>query len=285
MSTDLILQRLLTYQCQTILEQEHALKEIAQEIALMILSRTGFFRVAAFQGGTCLRILYGLDRFSEDLDFTLLEPNPQFNWQTYLEAMKEEFSAYGYLLDIKSRVDLEKNVKIAFLKAESAGALLTITDANTQKTKLKIKLEIDTNPPAGSSYETKYLDFPLAYSVNAQDFPSLFAGKCHALLCREYTKGRDWYDFSWYVARGAQINWSWLQSALEQSGPWQGKSPQVNAEWLIEALTNKIITLDWDAAKKDVARFLKPKELTQLELWSSEFFLSRVEKLAKSLRV
>ena len=94
MSVEMIQQKLLSYNSQTLLEEENALKEIAQEIALMSLSRTGFFRVAAFQGGTCLRILYGLERFSEDLDFVLDMPDKKFNWDIYIKGMTEEFKAY-----------------------------------------------------------------------------------------------------------------------------------------------------------------------------------------------
>src|ERR1700733_6581653 len=117
MSVEVIQQRLLSYQCQTVLDQENALKEIAQEIALMALSRAGFFKVAAFQGGTCLRILYGLERFSEDLDFVLEKPNKNFDWNTYIKNMREEFHAYGYSLDVLNKTKLDKVIRTAFLKA------------------------------------------------------------------------------------------------------------------------------------------------------------------------
>lgn len=280
MSIEIIQQKLLTYQCQTILDQENALKEIAQEIALMGLSRAGFFRVAAFQGGTCLRILYGLERFSEDLDFVLEMPNKNFNWDIYIKNMREEFNAYGYSLDVTNKIKLDKTIKTAFLKADSEGGILVIKDSRTNRSKLQIKLEIDTNPPAGSTYELKYLDFPLAYSVQSQDLPSLFASKNHALLCRDYIKGRDWYDFIWYVSRQIPINFSLLSHALEQAGPWQGQHISVTPAWLLQELINKINQIDWVIAKNDVARFLRPKELLTLDVWSKEFFLSRVDKLA-----
>ena len=279
MSVSIIQERLLSYQCQTILEQENALKEIVQEIALMALSRNDFFRMAAFQGGTCLRILYGLERFSEDLDFILTKPDKNFNWNQYFNNLQEEFNAYGFTLSIQDRTKLDKAVKIAFLKADSAGGLLVLNDIRTHKPILKIKLEIDANPPAGSQYELKYLDFPLPYSITAQDLPSLFAGKCHALLCRPYVKGRDWYDFLWYVSRQITINFTFLHNALIQSGPWQGSNDPFTAEWFLQELKTKISTMDWQAAKGDVARFLKARELSTLDLWSNEFFLSRVEKL------
>jgi predicted nucleotidyltransferase component of viral defense system len=283
MSVESIQQRLLSYQCQTILDQENALKEIAQEIALMALSRAGFFRIAAFHSGTCLRILYGLSRFSEDLDFVLNNPDKNFDWSHYTKSMSEEFSAYGYTLEVKSKATLEKAVKSAFLKADSAGGILILKENRTNRPKIQIKLEIDSNPPSGSTNELKYLDFPLPFSVNTQDLPSLFAGKSHALLCRQYIKGRDWYDFLWYVSKKTPINFTLLSNALEQTGPWQKKHIHVTPEWYLKELTIKIKHIDWDAAKKDVARFLKPRELATLNIWSEEFFLSRIEKLSDIL--
>jgi predicted nucleotidyltransferase component of viral defense system len=277
MSVEVIAQKLLSYQCQTVIEQENALKEIAQEIALMALSRSGFFQKAAFQGGTCLRILYGLERFSEDLDFALEEPDENFTWDNYVSGMHDEFELYGYALEVINRNKLDKVVKTAFLKAESLGGILVIKDLRTNRPKLQIKLEIDTNPPQGSSYELKYLDFPLPYGVKTQDLPSLFAGKIHALLCRSYTKGRDWYDFVWYVSRKTPVNFSLLKHAILQKSPWE--DVHVDAQWLFTKLEEKIKHTDWNEAKKDVARFLKPRELLTLDLWSNEFFLSRLDKL------
>lgn len=279
MSVDIIQQRLLNYNCQTVPEQEYALKEIAQEIALMALSRAGFFRVAAFQGGTCLRILYGLERFSEDLDFVLEKPDKNFDWDDYIKSMREEFSAYGYTLEVTNKTKLDKAVRTAFLKADSEGGILVLKDTRTNRPKLQIKLEIDTNPPEGSEYELKYLDFPLPYSVQTQDLPSLFASKSHALLCRDYTKGRDWYDFAWYISRQTSINFSLLNKAIEQAGPWKDQNISVTPDWFLQELKTKINSMDWDDAKKDVARFLRPRALASLDVWSKEFFISRVDKL------
>jgi predicted nucleotidyltransferase component of viral defense system len=277
MSVEVIQQKLLSYQCQTVIEQENALKEIAQEITLMALSRSGFFQKAAFQGGTCLRILYGLERFSEDLDFVLEKPDENFTWDNHVSGMHDEFKLYGYTLEVINKNKLGKVVKTAFLKAESLGGILVIKDMRTNRPKLQIKLEIDTNPPEGSSYELKYLDFPLPYGVKTQDLPSLFSGKIHALLCRPYTKGRDWYDFVWYVSRKINVNFSVLNHAISQKSPWE--DIHVDAQWLFEKLKEKIKHTDWSEAKKDVARFLKPRELLTLDLWSNDFFLSRLDKL------
>lgn len=286
MSVEIIQEKLLSYHCKTILEQENALKEIVQEIALMTLSRAGFFQVAAFQGGTCLRILYGLERFSEDLDFVLEKPDKDFSWNRYINNMQEEFSAYGFTLEVKNRDRNARVVKTAFLKADSEGGFLMIKDLRTNKSRLQIKLEIDTHPPEGSQYALKYLDFPLPYSIKTQDLPSLFASKCHALLCRNYTKGRDWYDFVWYVAKQTAINFLLLEHAIFQAGPWKGESIKSVTKWFFKQMETKIIDMNWDEAKQDVARFLKPQALATLDVWSKDFFLSRLEKLrAYSLNV
>jgi predicted nucleotidyltransferase component of viral defense system len=279
MSIEIIQQRLLTYQCQTLLEQEHALKEIAQEIALMVLARSEFFRIAAFQGGTCLRILYGLERFSEDLDFVLERPDPAFNWEPYVQKMREEFSAYGYALEVTEKAKLQSAIKTTFLKADSQGGMLVLKDHRTNKPKLQIKLEIDTNPPQGSEYDIQYLDFPMPYSIRTQDLPSLFAGKCHALLCRSYVKGRDWYDFLWYIARNVSVNTVLLANALDQAGPWTGKKVDLTSVGLKNMLKEKIKQIDWSETRNDIARFLRSKEQAGLEVWSQDFFLSRVDRL------
>lgn len=275
----IIQQRLLSYQCQTVLEQEHALKEIAQDIALMALSRSGFFKIAAFQGGTCLRILYGLDRFSEDLDFVLEQTDTLFNWEPYVQSLKEEFNAYGYSLDVTNKTKIEKNIKVAFLKADSKGGLLILKDSRTNRPLLHIKLEIDASPPDGSLYELKYLDFPVPYGIKVQSLDSLFASKIHALLCRSYTKGRDWYDFSWYVSKQASVNFLLLDNALNQAGPWEGQNIKTSAEFLTQVLPEKVNQIDWLEARKDVARFLKQQDQSTLDLWSKDFFQSRIEKL------
>lgn len=285
MSVAIIQNRILSYQCLTLLDQDNALKEIAQEIALMALSRSGFFRIAAFQGGTCLRILYGLERFSEDLDFVLEKPDPHFDWGVYIKNMREEFSVYGFSMDVVNKTKLDKAVRSAFLKADSEGGILVLNDLRTNRPKLKIKLEIDTHPPEGSSHALKYLDFPLPYSIQTQDLPSLFASKSHALLCWGFNqnreaKGRDWYDFIWYVSRETPINFELLTSAIQQAGPWKGQGISTTPEWFLEALTVKMTQIDWDLVRKDVAPFLRARELSTLDLWSKDFFLSRVDKLA-----
>lgn len=281
MSIKIIQDKLDQYGPRNQLEEENALKEIAQEIALSSLSRAGFFKVAAFQGGTCLRILYGLNRFSEDLDFALNKPNESFKWSPYLKNMKTELETYGFQFNIEDK-SKNKRVKDVFLKSDSIGNLLTLNyKGGANRRQLKIKLEIDTNPPLSAKNEQKYINFPVTVPVVCHDLPSLFAGKSHALLCRDFVKGRDWYDFAWYAGRRTSINFDFLSNAIEQLGPWKGRKTVVDKKWYAKALSEKIKIIDWKKERKDVERFLKPNDLDLLENWSASFFLDQLSLLFK----
>lgn len=285
MSTNLIESRLKQYDIRSQQEELNALKEIIQELALAALSRTDFFKIAGFQGGTSLRIIYGLYRFSEDLDFVLIKPDLHFKWDLFLKNIQLEFETYGLHLEVQDRSKVEDTIKKAFLKENSFGQVLTLSFPRkiSDIQKIRIKLEIDTRPPEGSQFETKFLDFPYPYSIVMQDLPSLFAGKCHALLCRSYTKGRDWFDFVWYASRKTPINYKLLQNALYQTGPWQNENLKITKQWITTQLKEKIETIDWKYAKDDVIRFLKPREAESLQLWSGSFFINYVEKLEEYL--
>lgn len=281
MSIKIIQERLDSYRCGSQQEEDNALREITQEVALAALSRTDFFKKAAFQGGTALRIFYSLDRFSEDIDFILKKPDMSFQLESYLKPLAGELNVYGYRLEIIDRSKAGQAVKKCFLKDDSLGKILSlqhIKGAANQK-KIKIKFEVDANPPLGSNFENKFLDFPFAFAVTAQDAPSLFAGKSHALLCREYDKGRDWYDFIWYVSRKVTINFTFLSNALNQLGPWAGQNVQADKEWYHKEMEKKIISLDWEGMKDELSRFLKPEALDTLKIWNQEFFLDRLRKL------
>ena len=145
---------------------------------------------------------------------------------------------------------------------------------------MKIKLEIDVNPPPGSTFAHTYLDFPLDFEVQHQDLPSNFALKIHALLCRPYVKGRDWYDFTWYTKQKILPNWPHLDAALRQLGPWQGQKLKLTPEWVVDRLNEKIRAIDWKKAATDVERFLGPAERKSLSLWSTRFFESKAMSLA-----
>ena len=277
---DLIQKRLAEYNPSGPTDEENALKEIMQEIVLFGLWRADFFEVAAFQGGTSLRILHGMNRFSEDIDFILLEPNREFQWQPYLENISETCEEFGIAPEILEKQYMDNNVKAALIKDTSIANQLNLRFYNQQRgRKLTIKLEIDANPPAGSSFEYTYLGFPVDYEVCHQDLSSNFALKMHALLCRPYLKGRDWYDFNWYIAQGVSPKIELLKNALVQYGPWQGRDVNVDRAWLVNALRDKMTSIDWRDAAEDVVRFLKPIEQKSLELWSERFYLYKLEQL------
>jgi hypothetical protein len=282
MSVRMIQDRLDGYGCRSTLEEEQALREITQEIMLAGLGRTDFFQRAALQGGTCLRIFHGMDRFSEGLDFALQAPDATFVLRPYLDALAREVAAYGYGLEIDDRSKADQAVRMAFLKDDSVGKLLELAYRPTTgpARKLRVKLEVDANPPSGATFETRYLDFPFPSALCVFDPPSLFAGKVHALLCREYLEGRGWYDFIWYTARRTPLNYGLLSSALSQLGPWRGRSFSVERAWCVERLRARIEATNWPQAREDVRRFLKPGELPSLDLWGREFFLAQAEKLA-----
>lgn len=281
MSIKMIQDRLNSYSCKSEVEEEQAIREITQEVALAALGRTDFFKYAAFQGGTCLRIFYGLNRFSEDMDFILKEPDLSFELKPHLHALTDELEAYGYNIEVADRSKMDVTVRKAFLKDDSIGKVLQLNYRNQTGPlrKIRIKFEVDTNPPSGSELEIKYHDFPFVSSVVVQDKPSLFAGKVHALLCRKYVKGRDWYDFLWYTSQGVKINYQFLSSAINQQGPWKEQNIKVDLNWCRSELENKIRAMDWKATVLDVRRFVRVAEQPSLDLWSKELFRAQLEKL------
>lgn len=280
MSVKIIQDKLETYRCSSTQEEEYALKEITQELILNSLYNAGFFKKAAFQGGTALRILHGLMRFSEDLDFALLEPDRKFDLNSYLNSVNTELKAFGYDIKIEGRSSTNA-IQNTFLKDDSLGRLLKVQypKSDGPKRSLKIKLEVDTNPPAGAKTETKFLDFPINFSVTAHDLPSLFAGKSHALLCRNYIKGRDWFDFLWYVGQNIKPNLTLLSNALEQHGPWKGRGVRADLKFFGKEMAARIKKIDWKKAKEDVERFLRPADVKTLELWRKDFFLDYLGRL------
>ena len=277
---ELLQQQLDKYKATGPVQEKQAIREILQELALYALWRAGFFEVAAFQGGTSLRILHGLPRFSEDLDFILKIPDPDFEWKTFLEKLLLGLQQFGLHSEAVDKSRMDQAVKRALLKDNSVSNQLDLTfDRDHRKLKLRIKLEIDVNPPKGSDFDYSYLDFPLDFEVCHQDLSSNFALKIHALLCRPYLKGRDWYDFNWYVKQHIHPNYAHLQAALDQHGPWAGQSLTVDQHWLINELLDKVTTIDWKEATEDVTRFLNVAEQRSLKLWSSRFFKNKVERI------
>lgn len=281
-----VLTMLSAYDCQTTRDYENALKEIIQEIALLGLWRTNFYEHAAFYGGTALRILYGLPRFSEDLDFSLLRTKPDFLLAPYLRAIQTELSSFGFEVYVEEREKrAESQIDSAFIKAgtkehflriQAAAVLARHVQANQN---LTIKIEIDTDPPGDFQTEVKYQLQPVPYSVRAFQLPSLFAGKMHAILQRQWkgrVKGRDYYDLVWYVGRGSPVDLRHLEARLRQSGGWTGKRALAHED-LIQMLTEQFAKVDFEAAKNDIRPFIK--EQAEIALWSKDFFLQLLLKL------
>lgn len=278
---ELLQHRLDGYQAADALAEEQALKEILQELILYALWRNDFFQRAAFQGGTSLRIFYGLPRFSEDMDFILMKPDDGFSWQSVTDRVKQVLLEFGVTIELSDPRHDSGAVRRTMVKDDSLAGLLQVGFRDGEPgRKLRVKLEIDTNPPAGSSWQQHFPDFPADYMVITQDLPSNFALKLHALLCRPYLKGRDWFDFLWYVRRGTAPNLNHLSSALDQYGPWSGEGIQVDGSWLRTALRQRIESIDWRAAAADVEPFLATRERKSLDLWGRELFLDRVERMA-----
>ena len=265
----------------------NALREIFQEIALCGLWRAKFFEKAAFYGGTALRVLHGLDRFSEDLDFSLLAPDEGFDLSPYCTFVEKELTSWGFSATVEpKKKDTRSAVESAFLKANTREQLLTIDGgAETAaavhgRIQLKIKIEVDTSPPPGFSTETRFLLQPIPFSVKAYDPPSLFAGKMHAILCRSWgsrVKGRDWFDLVWYVSRRTPLNLTHLEARMGQSGHYNDEAPL--GEYAFRSrLTKKIESLDVVKCRSDVERFLV--DASAVEVWSREFFLAVADRIS-----
>lgn len=278
--------RLKEYSPANALEQENVLQELMQHYVLASLSRARLFSRAAFHGGTCLRILYGTNRFSQDLDFVTREPDPTFTFRPYLEKVREDCAAAGIRFEYQDRAAIEKTVRKVFLKTDSIGQVidLELPYARHASRKVRIKLEVDTNPPGGAAFEARFITFPVTAAITSMTLESGFGSKSHALLCREYTKGRDWYDFLWYASRIVLPNLELLANALNQQGPWAGTRPEVSVDWYLARMEKRIGEIDWKAAREDVARFIMSSEQESLALWSRELFVQQLERLAERFR-
>lgn len=274
------------YECRHTVDYIHALREILQEIALLGLWRSKFFEKAAFYGGTALRILYGLDRFSEDLDFSLLAPMEDFEIGKYTLALEKELLAFGFNVHVEQiNKTADSQIQSTFLKNDSLSELLIISMGESmvkgvhRNQILKIKLEVDTSPPSGFFTESKYLLHPIPFAVRTYTLPDLFAGKIHALFCRKWktrVKGRDWYDFVWYLANHPELHLSHLEQRMRQSGHWK-KTERINMLEFNNLLEHAIDNLDIDQARKDVVPFVKNPEV--LAVWSKEFFKEIKERI------
>lgn len=273
-----------TYEPKNIQDTEQALREIMQEIALAGLYRANFFKHAAFYGGTALRIFHELNRFSEDLDFSLLKKDTDFEFDVYFKSIVDEFQALGIKVSLNQKIKSSiSTIDSAFLKSDTLWSELIFEDTIPQiklstKPSIKIKLEIDTNPPLQFGTENKLLTRPFSFYVNCFTIPDLFAGKMHALLFRKWTirvKGRDWYDMEWYIKKGVKLNLTHFCQRAIESGDWSQESMTKNQ--LHDLLEAKINSIDIDRVKQDVIRFIaNPQDLA---IWSREYFLQICERL------
>ena len=273
--------RIRDYAPANSVEQENVLQELMQHYVLSSLSRAGLFAEAMFHGGTCLRIVHGMNRFSEDLDFLLKRSDPGFRWQGYLESVRKDCEQEGIPFEVQDKSQAGTAVQKAFLKTDSIGKILELDlpFERHQARKIRIKLEIDINPPSGSTFTTSYITFPVTAPMTTQSLESGFALKLHALLCRSYVKGRDWYDFVWYVARKTGPDLYLLSQALRQQGPWAGRPIAVTGHWVRENMEATIRRIDWSAARDDVQRFLPLREQEGLRAWSADFFLHQLARM------
>ena len=277
------------YKMESELDIINALKEIFQEITLLGLYRGGFFNKAAFYGGTSLRILYGLNRFSEDLDFSLLEKNTDFNIEYYFPFIIEEFGALGISVNLskKHKINKDSNIASAFLKNDTAIHTLNISidrlgdflNKIPFDKKIKIKIEVDTNPPLNFQKESKTLLLPITFNITTMTLPNLYAGKMHAVLCRKWktrVKGRDWYDFEWYVKRNEKLNLAHLQERMIESGNLKSNT-ELTHKLFVELLYDRISILDIKKAIADVRPFIKDSSV--FDLWSKDYFKLLADKV------
>ena len=284
---DRIIEQMINqYDTPTLYDKKNRLKEAIQEISLCGLSRAGFFKHAAFYGGTALRIFYGLDRFSEDLDFSLKAPDHLFNLAEYIPILEKEIRSYGLNFRVETREkSVSSPIKSAFLKGNTKEHLLMfyaderLSPSIGPGELIKVKLEVDTNPPKHANFETKYRLLPIPYEITLYDMPSLFAGKIHAVLCRAWknrVKGRDLYDYLFYFSRGTPLNLKHLAFRLAQTGYTSGDD-QLSIEQVKKMLRMRFKNIDYSQAKQDVTPFIKNPGV--LDLWNADFFCGITEDL------
>ena len=273
-----------TYQPSSQEEAKNALREIMQEIALLGLYRAGFFERAALYGGTALRLFYGLDQFSEDLDFSLLAVDPEFSLSKYQHAIVQEFEALGMHVSIKEKQkSTQTNIDSAFLKSETIWKELVLEGIISQNgmeqvANVKIKIEVDREPPLGFETEDKLLLKPFSFYVKCLTLPNLFAGKIHALLFRKWgenVKGRDWYDMEWYIRKGIPLNLNHFLIRAKDSGDW--KEDTITEAEFLELLSKRIDLVKMNYVINDIKRFIP--DANKLAIWSPKYFHDLVNNL------
>jgi predicted nucleotidyltransferase component of viral defense system len=276
-----VIQNMLrSYSSQDLQKQKQRLIEIVQLLTLMGLSRSNFFHRVAFYGGSSLRILHQLPRFSEDLDFSLVQLDSAFQLEDFFPFVQDNLSAFGFSMVILSKPKKEvSQIQSAFLKGNTRKHFLEIAPNNhrgkfpfSHNDSLKIKFEVDIDPPLFANTEVNYLLEPIPFSVKSYDLPSLFAGKIHAMLCRKWKnriKGRDYFDYVWFLTNNVPVNMKHLEARLRQSNTLQD-GQQWGKSILEKMLMDRFETVSYEKAKADVMPFIG--DYTSLELWSSAFF-------------
>lgn len=273
MSTNEIFDQLLSaYDLTTEQQRRNATFEVYQQIILAGLYNGGFFNEAAFYGGTCLRIFHGLQRFSEDMDFSLLSPNDNFDFSQYFQPIIDQFAIVG------REVEIKKKDKKSFGKVESAFLKdnTDVYDVTFQTAKsIKIKIEVDTQPPLLFNTEQKLLLLPESFMTRCFTLPDLFAGKMHALVFRSWknrVKGRDWYDFEWYVRHNVPLDFAHLQERIRQFN-----HEEIGKESFLDKLKERLATSDINQVKTDVMPFIRnPRET---DIWSNDYFLQLAQMI------
>lgn len=274
------------YNPNTIEELKAALREVLQSIVLIGLSRGGFFNKASFYGGTALRIFYGLNRYSEDLDFTLKEKDKNFNLEPYLKYVKEVALSYGLELEVTTKIkQVDTPIESAFAKLNTYQTIINLKfDANMSNRLhkdevIKVKFEVDCNPALGFKTESRWVDLPEFASISVLDESSLFAGKLHAILCRTYknnVKGRDYYDFLFYISKRVSPNLEYLKNKLIDTEKIN-EDDDFNIEILKEMLLEKFNSIDFNQVKIDASKFLFKNE--DLSFYSKELFIDMLNRL------
>ena len=260
------------YDTSTPMAKKNAIYEVMQQVALAGLQRGGFFEKAAFYGGTCLRIFHGLGRYSEDMDFSLLQEDASFNIEDYFPAIIAEFKSLGrdVVITKKEKRNFSK-VESAFLKDDTHVYNLAF---QTEKN-LKIKIEVDTKPPLGFTTEQKLLLQPFSFMTRCVVLPDLFAGKMHALVYRNWrqrVKGRDWYDFEWYVRNDIPLDFDhFRQRAIDFNGE------DLTKEDFLKKLTERLATTNINMVKNDVLPFIKNP--SELDIWSNDYFVRLIDMI------
>ncbi|HQT92641.1 MAG TPA: nucleotidyl transferase AbiEii/AbiGii toxin family protein [Candidatus Kryptobacter bacterium] len=270
------------YDCSKADRYKNALKEVIQEIALLGLFRAGFFDKAAFYGGTALRIFHGIDRFSRDLDFSLLKPDKKFAIDPYCEYVENELNAYGFQVEVSpKKKTASSNVESAFIKGGTMVNMMRMEAVRPPVSGihgdelLTINLEVDVDPPPGATFEMKHQLMPIPYTVRLYSRPSLLAGKLRAILCRNWksgrTKGRDLYDYVWYLAHSVPADLKHLQARMVQTGHWK-KGTALTEAALRDLLSKRFQGINYSQAKQDVFPYIN--DHSAVDLWSADFFQS-----------